>query len=51
MYLSKCILSERGLEHKKKIFAELKLYVEKTNYAKIYTILEDLDIEYPKYCA
>ncbi|MGV4413212.1 hypothetical protein [Chryseobacterium sp. T1] len=51
MYLSKCILSENGLEHKKKLFAELKHFVEKTNYTQIYNILEDLDIAYSKYCA
>lgn len=50
MYLSKCILSENRLEHKKKLFANLKAIVEKTNYTKIYTILEILDLEYPKYC-
>lgn len=51
MYLTKCILSEKGLEHKKKIFANLIPFVEKTNYTKIFSILEDLDIEYHKYCA
>lgn len=51
IHLSKCILSEKGLQHKMKLFADLKPFVDKTNYTKIYNILEDLDIEYPKYCA
>lgn len=51
MFLTKSILKENGLEHKKNLFLELKKIVEKTNYTKIYDILENLDFNYPKYCA
>ena len=49
MFLTKSILKENGLEHKKNLFLELKTFVEKTNYTKIYDILENLDFDYPKY--
>lgn len=49
LYITKCILTENGLEHKKDLFFELETFVEKTNYIKIYNILEDLDLEFPKY--
>ena len=51
MYLSKCILSAKGLKHKKKLFPDLKKVVDKTNYSRIYRIIEDLDSDYHKYCA
>ena len=50
MFLTKSILKENGLEHKKNLFAGLRTIVEKTNYTRIYDILENLDLEYPKYC-
>ena len=50
MFLTKSILKENGLEHKKKLFAGLRTIVEKTSYTKIYDILENLDLDYPKYC-
>lgn len=51
MYLAKSILSQKGSENKKSIFAQLETIVQKTNYTKIYDLLERLDSEYPKYCA
>lgn len=51
MYLAKSILSQKGSENKKSIFAQLEKIVQKTNYTKIYDLLERLDSEYPKYCA
>ena len=51
MYLAKCIITENGLAKKKFLFQELKLLVEKTNYSKIYNLLEDLDSDFSKYFA
>lgn len=51
LYLSKCILSKSGLDHKKNLFSELKTIVDKTKYNKIYDILDNLDIDFSKYCA
>jgi len=51
MYLAKCIITENGLTKKKFLFQELKLLVEKTNYSKIYNLLEDLDSDLSKYFA
>lgn len=49
LFLTKSILKNSGLEQKKHLFLELKKIVEKTNYTKIYDILENLDFDYPKY--
>ena len=49
LFLTKSILFTNGLEHKKEFYKDLKLYVEKTNYSKIYDILEDLDCQYLYY--
>lgn len=49
LFLTKSILFTNGLEHKKEIYKDLKLYVKKTNYSKIYDILEDLDCHYQNY--
>jgi hypothetical protein len=51
MYLAKCIISEKGLAKKKNLFKELHPLVEKTNYSKIYNLLEDLDSDFSKYFA
>ncbi|GAA5099403.1 hypothetical protein GCM10023210_36780 [Chryseobacterium ginsengisoli] len=51
MYLVKCIIYEKGLAKKKLMFQELKQLVEKTNYSKIYNLLEDLDSDFSKYFA
>lgn len=51
MFLAKWILKEKGLEHKKNLFAELQTVVDRTNYHKIYEILKNLDSGYPRYCA
>lgn len=49
LYLSRCILSNSGLEHKRSLFSELKTVVQKTNYNRIYHVLENLDVDFPKY--
>lgn len=49
LFLAKSILINKGLIHKMKLFEDLKFYVEKTNYSKIYDILEDLDCQYLNY--
>jgi hypothetical protein len=51
LFLTKSILKNSGLEQKKHLFSELKTVVDKTNYFEIYKIIENLDIDYPKYCA
>ncbi len=49
MYLAKCIITENGLAKKKFLFQELKVLVEKTNYYRIYNLLEDLDPNFSRY--
>lgn len=43
MYLAKCILTERGAKHKKKLYEELKTLADKTNYTRIYDVLKDFE--------
>lgn len=50
LFLTKSILTNNGLEQKKHLYSELKIFVEKTNYNKIYDILNNLDLDYSKYC-
>ena len=49
MYLAKCILKESGITRKKQLFEELKAYVGKTNYRRIYRVLRSLDSDFPAY--
>ncbi len=49
LFLAKSILATNGIVLKKKLFTDLKFYVEKTNYTKIYDILEDLDFQFLNY--
>lgn len=49
LFLAKSILATNGIVHKKEFFKDLKFYVAKTNYTKIYDILEDLDLQFLNY--
>ena len=49
MYFAKCILSANNFEQKENLFAYLNILVSKTNYTKIFKILENLDSYYSHY--
>ena len=49
LYLAKSILNNNGLNHKKKLYKDLKIMAEITGYVLIYDILKDLDPAFKEY--
>jgi hypothetical protein len=49
MHLAKCILTEKRISGKRKIFTELRSLTETTNYTRIFDILQELDNDFGKY--
>jgi len=49
MYFAKCILEKKSLKQKQLIFNNLKVFVNKSSYAKIYDVLKNLDPLFSEY--